>query len=123
MREKMIKRNIVRRRRTLRVRKRLKGCEGKPRLSVVKTNKHILVQLIDDVNGKTLASTSTLSKEYKQTEYNKKNKTSAKQLGLKIGNLAKDQGITGVVFDRGRFKYHGVIAAVAEGAREQGLQF
>lgn len=123
MQNSLIKREDVRRKRTLRVRKTLKGTAEKPRLSVIKTNKHIHVQLIDDEEGVTLLSTSTVANDFRNTEFNRKNKLSAKQLGLKVGELAKAKNITRVVFDRGRFKYHGVIAAVADGARENGLVF
>jgi len=115
-------RNHVRKMRTMRVRKRLRGNQEKPRLSVFKSAKHLYVQLIDDEQAVTLVSTSTQGKEFQQTEYNRKNKPSAKQLGLKIAELAKERNVSTVVFDRGRFKYHGVIAAVADGAREGGLQ-
>lgn len=118
-----IKRNKVRISRARRVRKHLRGDQAKPRLSVVRSNQQVYVQLINDEKHQTLASTSTLSKEFKSTAYNKKNVESSKQLGLKIAQLAKDLSITHVVFDRGRYKYHGVIAAVADGAREGGLVF
>jgi large subunit ribosomal protein L18 len=117
-----IHKNQVRRKRKLRVRKSLRGCQAKPRLCVVKSGMHLYVQLIDDEKAVTLASTSTLSKEFQNTEYNRKNKASGKQLGLKIAQLAKQKQVNTVVFDRGLSKYHGVIASVAEGAREGGLQ-
>lgn len=113
----------ARARRALRVRKGVRGDQERPRLCVVKSNQHVHVQLIDDERSLTLASASTLSKEFRQTEYNRRNRSSAKQLGIKIAELAKRGSIDKVVFDRGAFKYHGVIAAVAEGAREGGLQF
>lgn len=114
--------NRIRRKRTLRVRKHLRGDSVKPRLCVVKSAQHLYVQLIDDENSVTLASTSTISKDFKGSEHGKKNKESGKQLGLKIAALAKQKNVSAVVFDRGRFKYHGVIASVADGAREGGLQ-
>lgn len=117
-----IKRNRTRNTRTLRVRKNLRGNQEKPRLCVIKTARHIHVQLIDDTNSKTLASISTLSKEFRTTEFKRKNKESGKKLGLRIAELALGKSISTVVFDRGRFKYHGVIASVADGAREGGLQ-
>lgn len=117
--EKNLKQRIVtRHRRVLRVRKNLRGSLDMPRLSVHKTNNHIYAQLIDDENGKTLAAASTLSKEK-----TKKSKESAKQVGLELAKFAKEKNITTVVFDRGRFKYHGLIAMLADGAREGGLQF
>lgn len=121
MENSQLHRNHVRKNRAMRVRKRLRGNQEKPRLSVFRSTKHLYVQLIDDEQAITLASTSTRAKEFQQTEYNKKNKLTAKQLGLKIAELAKGKNVKAVVFDRGRFKYHGVIASVAEGAREGGL--
>lgn len=112
----------TREKRTLRVRKHLRGNGVKPRLCVMKSGYHLYVQLIDDENSVTLASASTLSKEFQKTEFNRKNKESGKQLGLKIAELAKQKNVNAVIFDRGRFKYHGVIASVADGAREGGLQ-
>jgi large subunit ribosomal protein L18 len=112
----------ARKKRSLRVRKHLRGNGDKPRLCVVKTGAHLYVQLIDDEKAITLASVSTLSKEYQDTDYNRKNKESGKQLGLKIASLAKQKNVNAVIFDRGRSKYHGVIASVADGAREGGLQ-
>lgn len=117
------KKTIKTAKRKIRVRKNLKGTVEKPRLCVVKSNKNIFVQLIDDVNGKTLAATSTLAKEYKNTETAKKNKASAKTLGSKIAELAKNQNIEKVVFDRGKHKYHGILAELADAARSAGLQF
>ena len=110
-------------RRALRVRKALKGCSLKPRLSVVKTHKHIYVQLIDDVEGKTLASISTLAKVSKTSGLTNKNQDNAKALGVKIAELGQGLQIDRVVFDRGAHKYHGIVAMVADGAREGGLQF
>lgn len=122
MEKSQLHRNRVRKNRAMRVRKRLRGSQDKPRLSVYKSGKHLYVQVINDEQGVTLVSTSTLSKDFRQSDYNRKNLDSAKQLGLKIAGLAKKENVTTVVFDRGRFKYHGVIAAVADGAREGGLQ-
>ncbi len=118
MEKALAKKSEIRRKRTLRVRKKLRGT--KPRLHVLKTNQHIHVQLIDDVLAQTLAATSTLAKEFKGS---KKNKISAKKLGEKIAELALAKEVTTVVFDRGRQKYHGVLEAVAEGARSGGLKF
>ncbi len=108
--------------RALRVRKKVRGSSSKPRLSVVKSNKHLYAQLVDDVNGKTLGSVSTLSKEVKNTDA-KKNKETAKKLGELIAAIAKDKNINEVVFDRGPFKYHGILAELANAARENGLAF
>lgn len=116
-------RSRVRKNRVFRIRKSLRGLADRPRLCVFKTAKHLYVQLIDDQQQMTIASTSTLSKEFRQSEFGRKNVVSAKQLGLKIAEIAKGKNVNKVVFDRGRFKYHGVIASLAEGAREGGLQF
>lgn len=115
--EKKIK---VRKKRVMRVRKKLRGNAEKPRLSVFKSLNHIGVQLIDDEKGVTLASFSTLSKEMKDKKLSKE---SAKFVGIKIAELAKEKKIGRVVFDRGRYKYHGIIAEVASGARESGIKF
>jgi large subunit ribosomal protein L18 len=119
----LIKRNEKRRKRTLRVRKKLRGNAQRPRMSVMRTNLHLSIQLIDDENGLTLASISTLSSEFKDSEFKRKNRASARKLGEHIANLAQEKQIDAVIFDRGRFKYHGVIAEVAEGARSAGLKF
>lgn len=117
-----IKRHKLRTKRKIRVRKRLRGNSLKPRLCVVKTNRHIFLQLIDDENGKTLGSASTLSKGFRSGEYNKKSKLSGRALGKEIAALAKKLKILQVIFDRGRSKYHGILAEVAEGAKEAGLK-
>lgn len=111
-----------RKKRALRNRRQLRGSAEKPRLCVIKSNKHIHIQLIDDETSTTLASTSTIAEGFRDTSFGKKNKASATQLGLKIAELAKGKNVKRVVFDRGPFKYHGVIAAVADGARTGGLE-
>lgn len=115
--------NELRVKRAQRNRKRLRGTSQKPRLCVVKTNKHIQVQLIDDEAGHTLGSASTLSKDFKGGETAGKNKESAKKLGEIIGGIAKEKNIKEVIFDRGPFKYHGILAELADAARAAGLQF
>lgn len=110
---------IRKEKRTIRVRKKLHGTATKPRLSVVKTNKHVLAQLIDDDKGVTLASVSTLSKESKL----KKNKESAKKLGTTLAAKAIASNVREVVFDRGASKYHGILAEFADAARAGGLTF
>lgn len=109
--------------RVMRVRKSLSGSSLKPRLSVSKTNLHLYAQLIDDEKGITLAGIGTLSKENKNTEFNRKSKEAARQIGKQIAEVAKKHNVVSVVFDRGRCKYHGVIAELATAAREAGLQF
>lgn len=123
MNKQMNEKKALRIRRALRVRKHLKGTSQKPRLCVVKTNKHIQVQLIDDEVGHTLCSIATSAKEYRNTECAKKSKESAKKLGEKIADFAKNKSIKTVVFDRGPFKYHGILAELANAARACGLEF
>ncbi len=118
-----MKMRIVRKRRVFRVRKKLKGTTERPRLSVFKSNLHLFVQVINDETGETLASLGTMSKDFKGTEYAKKSKKSAQILGEKIAQMAKGKNVEKVVFDRGRFKYHGIIAVLADAARQAGLQF
>ncbi len=118
-----LKKNEVRKKRVLRVRKGLRGSAVKPRMSVMKSNKHIFVQLIDDESSCTLVSFGTASKELKNSELAKKSKEAARHIGEKIAEKAKQAGIEKVVFDRGRFKFHGVIAELANAARNAGLQF
>jgi large subunit ribosomal protein L18 len=113
----------VRQKRAWRVRSKLRGTAERPRLSVFKSLRHLQVQLIDDETGVTLAGTSTFAKQFKDTEHNSKGKDAAKALGEYIGKVAKEKNIEEVIFDRGRFKYHGVIAALADGARAAGLKF
>jgi large subunit ribosomal protein L18 len=117
------KRTHKRIKRVLRIRKHVRGTSDKPRLCVSKTNQHISVQLIDDEKGVTLAYAGTLRKEDLGGKKGGRSKEAAKAIGLKIGELAKKLNVERAVFDRGRFKYHGLIAELANGAREAGLQF
>lgn len=112
------KRKISRDRRVKRNRKNTKGSAIKPRLSVYKSNKNLFAQLIDDEEGKTLFAVGTGSKEKM-----KKSRESAKVIGQKIAEAAKKINIEHVVFDRGRLKYHGLIAEIADAARGAGLKF
>ena len=106
-----------------RVRKDLHGTPERPRLCVFRSNKNISVQIIDDVNGVTLASASTLDKELKgQIEYGG-NKEAAKKVGEAIAKRALEKGIETVAFDRGGFLYHVRVKELADGAREAGLKF
>lgn len=123
MRSQQIKKETIRNNRAMRVRKKLRGTSARPRLSVFKSNKHIQAQLVDDESGKTLGTVATFSKEFRDTEFSKKNKASATKLGEKIAEIAKKNDVTEVIFDRGPFKYHGILAALADGARAAGLQF
>ena len=109
-----------RERRHLRLRQKLSGTAQRPRMSVCFTDKHIYVQFIDDLGGRTLASMSTVAPEAKGT---KSNLEGAKKIGALAAQKAKEKGITEVVFDRGGFKYHGRVKALADAAREAGLKF
>lgn len=103
------------------IRKKISGVAAKPRLSVFRSNTDIYVQLIDDVDGKTLASASSNDKDIKAQKTNKIEKS--KLVGAAIARKAQDLGITAVVFDRGGYLYHGRVKAIADAAREAGLQF
>lgn len=117
-------RRTARKRRHLRLRKKLIGTPERPRLSVYRSLKHIHAQIIDDTIGHTLVSASSTEPELKALLPNGGgNKEAAKQVGLIIAQRAKEKGITSVVYDRGGNIYHGRIAALAEGAREGGLEF
>ncbi len=105
-----------------RIRKKLAGTSERPRLSIYKSLKHIYAQVVDDGSGKTLAFASSLSKELKGKDEGDK-KADAKRVGALIAEKCKAAGVSAVVFDRNGFPYHGRIAAVADGAREAGLQF
>jgi len=117
------KRDVRRRRRKMRVRKQVRGTGSKPRLSVFKSNVHICAQLIDDEKGFTLASAGTITKEFRDNKMDRKSKEAARQIGIKLAEAAKQQNIASAVFDRGFNKYHGLLAEVANAARETGLQF
>lgn len=113
--------NVARLRRHHRVRKAVKGTASKPRLNVFRSLTNIYAQLIDDVAGVTLASASSKSPEFgKETGGNAE---AAKKVGLLLAQKAKAAGISKVVFDRGGYLYHGRVAALADGAREGGLEF
>jgi len=120
MMKQLIKRTITRKKRMQRIRKKLRGSAKKPRLCVFKSHKHLGAQIIDDEEGVTLVGFSTLSKEAKGQ---KKSKEGARFIGAKLAELAKKKNVEHVVFDRGRFKYHGIIAELANAARENGLKF
>lgn len=102
-----------------RVRKRVEGTTARPRLAVYRSLKHISVQLIDDSKGHTVAAVSTLDKKLGA----KATVEGAKQIGKEIGKRAADAGYKRVVFDRGGYRFHGMVAAIAEGARDAGLEF
>lgn len=113
----------IREKRKTRVRGKINGTGTRPRLSVFRSAKHIYAQAIADDTGKTLAAASTLSKELADALGGKKKVDAAKEVGKLISTKLKDIGVSEVVFDRGRYLYHGRIKALAEGARESGLKF
>jgi large subunit ribosomal protein L18 len=116
-------RNDNRLKRHERVRKDVFGTPERPRLCVFRSSKNIYVQVIDDVNGKTLCAASSLDKDIKEQAAYGGNKAAAKLVGQKIGKVAKDAGIDTVSFDRGGYLYHGRVQELADGAREAGLEF
>jgi large subunit ribosomal protein L18 len=117
----MSPRSAARLRRQIRVRKKVFGAPERPRLVVTRSARHIYAQLIDDTQGRTLASASTMEATLRATSGDKSDK--AKQVGSLIAERAKAVGVESVVFDRAGYKYHGRIAALADGAREGGLGF
>ena len=113
-------RNEERKRRHIRVRRKISGTAECPRLCIYRSNKNIFAQIIDDVEGKTLVSASTLDKEIK-TKYS--NIEAAKEVGALIAKRALEKNIKTVVYDRGGYIYHGVVKEFAESARSAGLEF
>jgi large subunit ribosomal protein L18 len=111
--------SAARGRRHLRLRKKLTGTTGRPRLVVSRSSRHVFVQIVDDTLGKTVASASTMEADLRSFEGDKTAK--ARKVGELLAERAKSAGVEAVVFDRGGNKYHGRVAAIAEGAREGGL--
>ena len=111
--------DAARLRRKVRVRQKVQGTEARPRVCVFRSNKHIYVQVISDSEGKTLASASTLATKDKT----RKGVEGAKQVGLALAKVCKEKNISKVVFDRNGFLFHGQVKALADGAREGGLEF
>ena len=114
----MLQKQVNRLRRKARVRSQISGTSARPRLSIFRTTTHIYAQLIDDEAGKTLCSASDLKISEKATKTEL-----AKLVGTQIAQVAQEQKIKNVVFDRGGFRYHGRVKALADAAREAGLQF
>ena len=112
---------VGRSRRHLRVRKKVTGTAARPRLVVTRSARHMVVQVVDDTQGVTLASASTMEADLRGASDDKTAK--ARKVGQLVAERAKKAGIEAVVFDRGGNKYHGRVAAVADGAREAGLSF
>ena len=115
--------NAMRQKRHVRVRGKISGTPERPRLNVYRSNANIYAQLIDDVNGTTLASASTLDAEVKAQLAGKTKKEAANIVGEVAGRRALEKGVKEVVFDRGGYLYTGRVAQVAEGARKAGLEF
>ncbi len=113
---------VARTRRHFRVRKKVAGSAERPRLAVFRSNKHISAQVIDDRSGRTLASASSVEQTLRDAG-GTGNKAAAASVGRLVAERARAAGVTAVVFDRGGFQYHGRVAAVAEAAREAGLEF
>jgi large subunit ribosomal protein L18 len=110
---------VARQRRHLRLRKKITGTPERPRLVVTRSNRHMVAQVVDDTVGKTLVSASTLEADLRALDGDKTAK--ARKVGELVAARAKAAGVEAVVFDRGGNKYHGRVAAVADGAREAGL--
>lgn len=118
-----IKSKVARKRRHRRIRNRISGTAERPRLNVFRSLDHIYAQVIDDVSGKTIASASTVDKALRGEIAGKPKKEQASMIGKAVAERAKAVGISTVLFDRGGYLYHGRIKALADGAREGGLEF
>ena len=116
-------RKVSRRRRHLRIRQTVRGSAGRPRLAVFRSLAHIYVQVIDDERQRTLAAASSLDPEIRAEVANAKKAEAGRLVGQLIARRAQAQGVRRVVFDRGGFLYHGRVRALADGAREGGLEF
>ncbi|GGA04637.1 MULTISPECIES: 50S ribosomal protein L18 [Paenibacillus] len=115
--------NKARLKRHLRVRKKIEGTTVRPRLNIFRSSKHMYAQLIDDTTGVTIASASTQDKDLKSDIGNGGNVEAARKVGALIAERAKAKGFDKVVFDRGGYLYHGRVQALADAAREAGLEF
>ena len=117
-------RTKARLRRKKSIRKKISGTAARPRLAIFRSSNHIYAQIIDDTVGQTLASASTMSAEFKASaEGHSGNKAAAQKVGNLIAEKAQAKGIKQVIFDRGGFLYHGRVKALADAARESGLEF
>ncbi len=123
MENRIQKKKRLQEKRSWRVRKKLRGTRKVPRICVVKSNRHLHAQIIDDESGRTLASVATFDSEFRSSDHSKKNKESGRQLGKRIAEKAQKMQIESVIFDRGKSKYHGILAEFANAARGQGLKF
>jgi large subunit ribosomal protein L18 len=115
------RRRVAKARRHFRVRRKVAGTTERPRLSVTRSSRHIVAQLVDDLSGRTLASATSLEADVRAVDGDKKAR--AAKVGQLIADRAKNAGVTKIVFDRGGSDYHGRIAALADAAREAGLEF
>jgi len=118
-----VKSHLARKRRQRRIRMRISGTTDRPRLNIFRSLEHIYAQVIDDEAGKTLVSASTLDKKLASELEGKNKKQKAELVGKAVAERAIAAGVTTVIFDRGGFKYHGRVKALADGAREGGLKF
>lgn len=116
-------RELARLKRKMRIRKKLHGTPDRPRLTVFRSDKHIYAQIVDDVLGATLVTASTLASDYRELGGPKGKVEAAKQVGQLVARKAQASGIKRVVFDRNGFIYHGRVRALADAAREAGLEF
>jgi len=116
-------RQLARQRRQIRVRKKTRGGNERPRLCVFRSNRYIYAQVISDETGTTLAAASSYSAELRAGLASAANKEAAKRVGVRIAELCRERGISAVVFDRNGFLFHGRVKALADAAREAGLQF
>jgi large subunit ribosomal protein L18 len=123
MASKFDSREVSRLKRKKRIRKKLSGSPQRPRLTVFRSDRHIYAQIIDDTVGTTLVTASTLSPEYKELDPAKGKVNAAKRVGELVARKAIDKGITKVVFDRNGYIYHGRVQALADAARQAGLNF
>jgi large subunit ribosomal protein L18 len=115
------RRRVAKARRHFRVRRKVQGTAVRPRLAVTRSSRHIVAQLVDDLTGRTLASATSLEADVRAVDGDKKARSA--KVGELVAGRAKNAGITKVVFDRGGHDYHGRIAALADAAREAGLEF
>jgi large subunit ribosomal protein L18 len=119
----MAMRIVGRERRKLRIRKKVSGSTARPRLTVFRSAKHIYAQVVDDTSGQTLAYASTLSKDLRGTLDDDTKVDAAKKVGALIAKICKSKKLDRVVFDRNGYQYHGRVSALAQAAREAGLEF
>ena len=120
---KLIDRNAIRQGRHQRIRNKINGTAERPRLAVFRSSRHIYAQIIDDAAGNTIAAASTVEKEIAEAVKDMDKSAAAKYVGQQAAKRAMDKGVEQVVFDRGGLLYHGRVTALADGAREAGLDF